>query len=45
MDDPRKFDWNHIRAFLATAETGSLSAAARTSGPDPTDPQPPDRRA
>lgn len=22
-------DWNHIRAFLATAETGSLSAAAR----------------
>ncbi|SHF04768.1 transcriptional regulator, LysR family [Ruegeria intermedia] len=29
MDDPRKFDWNHIRAFLATAETGSLSAAAR----------------
>ncbi|TMV03791.1 LysR family transcriptional regulator [Ruegeria sediminis] len=23
------FDWNHIRAFLATAETGSLSAAAR----------------
>lgn len=29
MDDPRKFDWNHIRAFLATAEAGSLSAAAR----------------
>lgn len=24
-----RFDWNHIRAFLATAETGSLSAAAR----------------
>lgn len=23
------FDWNHIRAFLATVETGSLSAAAR----------------
>ena len=23
------FDWNHIRAFLATAEEGSLSAAAR----------------
>lgn len=23
------FDWNHIRAFLATAETGSFSAAAR----------------
>ncbi len=26
------FDWNHIRAFLATAETGSLSAAARQLG-------------
>ncbi|WP_171100800.1 LysR family transcriptional regulator [Ruegeria sp. HKCCD7255] len=26
------FDWNHIRAFLATAETGSLSAAARKLG-------------
>lgn len=25
-------DWNHIRAFLATAETGSLSAAARQLG-------------
>ncbi|MEM6638724.1 MAG: LysR family transcriptional regulator [Pseudomonadota bacterium] len=24
-----RFDWNHIRAFLATAEEGSLSAAAR----------------
>lgn len=23
------FDWNHIRAFVATAETGSFSAAAR----------------
>ena len=23
------FDWNHARAFLATAETGSFSAAAR----------------
>lgn len=23
------FDWNHLRAFLATAEEGSLSAAAR----------------
>ena len=23
------FDWNHVRAFLATAEEGSLSAAAR----------------
>ena len=25
-------DWNHIRAFLTTAETGSLSAAARRLG-------------
>ncbi|WP_323778550.1 LysR family transcriptional regulator [Leisingera sp.] len=25
-------DWNHIRAFLATAEAGSLSAAARRLG-------------
>lgn len=25
-------DWNHARAFLATAETGSLSAAARQLG-------------
>ena len=25
----QSFDWNHARAFLATAETGSLSAAAR----------------
>lgn len=24
------FDWNHVRAFLATAEEGSLSAAARS---------------
>lgn len=24
-----KFDWNHARAFLATAEEGSLTAAAR----------------
>lgn len=29
MENP---DWNHIRAFLATAETGSLSAAARRLG-------------
>ena len=29
MENP---DWNHIRAFLATAETGSLSAAARQIG-------------
>ena len=26
------FDWNQIRAFLATAEEGSLSAAARALG-------------
>jgi DNA-binding transcriptional LysR family regulator len=29
MDQP---DWNHLRAFLATAELGSLSAAARELG-------------
>lgn len=29
---PDTFDWNHIRAFLTTAEEGSLSAAARTLG-------------
>jgi len=29
MNNP---DWNHIRAFMATAETGSLSAAARQLG-------------
>ncbi len=27
--DGVSFDWNHIRAFLATAESGSLSGAAR----------------
>ncbi|WP_035015051.1 LysR family transcriptional regulator [Catenovulum agarivorans] len=27
-----KFDWNHIRSFLATAEEGSLSAAAHVLG-------------
>ncbi|MEO1108546.1 MAG: LysR family transcriptional regulator [Pseudomonadota bacterium] len=27
-----EFDWNHMRAFLATADTGSLSAAARHLG-------------
>lgn len=26
------FDWNQVRAFLMTAETGSFSAAARASG-------------
>ncbi|WP_377191341.1 LysR family transcriptional regulator [Ruegeria meonggei] len=32
MTDLGDFDWNHIRSFLATAETGSLSAAARQLG-------------
>lgn len=32
MDLLRRFDWSHINAFLATAETGSLSAAARKLG-------------
>ena len=27
-----KFDWNHIRAFLVTAEEGTLSAAAKALG-------------
>ena len=27
-----KFDWNRVRAFVATAEEGSLSAAARALG-------------
>lgn len=30
--DAVKFDWNQARAFLATAEEGSLSAAARNLG-------------
>ncbi|MEO1239648.1 MAG: LysR family transcriptional regulator [Pseudomonadota bacterium] len=30
--DAISFDWNHVRAFLATVETGSLSAAARALG-------------
>lgn len=30
--DALRFDWNHARAFLATAEEGSLSAAARALG-------------
>lgn len=29
MNEFGDFDWNHIRSFLATAETGSFSAAAR----------------
>lgn len=28
----KTLDWNHVRAFLATATTGSLSAAARQLG-------------
>ncbi len=32
MSNISDFDWNHIRAFLATAETGSLTAAARQLG-------------
>lgn len=32
IDSGNSFDWNHIRAFLATAEEGSLSAAARKLG-------------
>lgn len=30
--NPKSFDWNQARAFLATAEEGSLSAAARSLG-------------
>ena len=30
--DHSRLDWNHLRAFLATVETGSLSAAARRLG-------------
>lgn len=29
---PISFDWNHVRAFLATVEEGSLTAAARALG-------------
>lgn len=33
MNEPTaSFDWNQVRAFLATVETGSLSAAARSLG-------------
>ena len=31
-DRLRNFDWNHAKAFLATAETGSFSSAARRLG-------------
>ena len=30
--DPDRLDWNHLRAFLATAEADSLSGAARKLG-------------
>ena len=30
--DPNRLDWNHLRGFLATAQTASLSAAARQLG-------------
>lgn len=30
--DPDRLDWNHLRAFLATAEAKSLSGAARRLG-------------
>lgn len=30
--DPDRLDWTHLRSFLATAETASLSAAARKLG-------------
>lgn len=32
MDDYRDFDWNQMRALLATVEAGSLSGAARKLG-------------
>ncbi len=32
IDTRMPFDWNHVHAFLATAEEGSLSAAARRLG-------------
>jgi len=32
MDYLSRLDWNHLRAFLATAETGSLSGAAKALG-------------
>jgi len=32
MNRLQTFDWNHARAFLATAEAGSFSAAARRLG-------------
>lgn len=30
--DATKYNWNHLRAFIATVEEGSLSAAARALG-------------
>jgi DNA-binding transcriptional LysR family regulator len=30
--DPDRLDWNHLRAFVTTAEAGSLTAAARVLG-------------
>ncbi|WP_235000774.1 LysR family transcriptional regulator [Pseudooctadecabacter jejudonensis] len=30
--DPNRLDWNHLRAFMVTAEAQSLSAAARILG-------------
>jgi DNA-binding transcriptional LysR family regulator len=32
MNYPSRPDWNHLRAFLATAEAGSLSGAAKALG-------------
>lgn len=32
MDDLTRMDWTHIQAFLAVADTGSLSGAARMLG-------------
>ena len=29
---PATLDWNHLKSFLATAEAGTLSAAARGLG-------------
>jgi DNA-binding transcriptional LysR family regulator len=32
MNYPSRPDWNYLRAFLATAEAGSLSGAAKALG-------------